>query len=92
MHIRHTFFLNTRLRKNCASGLRVRRPLISDLYCRCGYFVESPNYNNSIRNYPPASFNLVFWQILLLLAYCCILDCCISGAGFFLQGGEWWYW
>ena len=81
-------FFNMRLRKNCASVLRVCRPLtgISDLYWRCGYFVESPNYNNSIRNYPPVSFNLVFWQILLLLAYCCILDCCILGAGFFLQG------
>ena len=28
----HAFF-NTRLRKNCACVLRVRRPLISDLYC-----------------------------------------------------------
>ena len=28
----HAFF-NTRLRKNCACVLRVRKPLISDLYC-----------------------------------------------------------
>ena len=30
--LKHAFF-NTRLRKNCACVLRVRRPLISDLYC-----------------------------------------------------------
>ena len=29
-----SFFFNTRLRKNGACVLRVRRPLISDLYCK----------------------------------------------------------
>ena len=31
--LKHAFF-NTSLRKNCTCVLRVRRPLISDLYCK----------------------------------------------------------
>ena len=52
---KHAFY-NTRLRKNCACVLRVRRPLISDLYCM-GYLPNKYRLEHSI------AFNLILLSL-----------------------------